>query len=249
MSDKHKAPKGSPFAALGALKKSMEAEEAAKKTAAAKKAEEARARGELAGPRRAKSTAPAPPAKGPSSPEVWRPDPVQDRHLFAMAMSGVAPLKSAPERLSAREGPARAPAAKAAPEARLKRAHAEGAEALTVTVTEDGAVEGVRPGHEFALLALGRFPSPEETLDLHGLDAVSARSRVQEFVRTRRARGLRCVCVVHGRGRRSPDGVPVLGDAVLEALRSPPACADLEAFRTAPEDLGGAGAMVLSLLP
>jgi DNA-nicking Smr family endonuclease len=246
VSGKDKPPKGSPFAALGALKKTMEAAEAAEKAAAAQRAEAAHARGELAGPRKPKTTAAAPSAKASAAPEGWRPD--LDARLFAVAMSGVAPLKPAPERLSAREGPARVPEGSVAVETKLKRAQAEGAEALVVRVTEEGVTEGVRLGHAFALEALGRFPSPEETLDLHGLDAVAARARVQEFVRTRRARGLRCVCVVHGRGRRSAAGASVLADVVLDALRTPPACADLEAFRTAPEDLGGAGAMVLSLL-
>jgi DNA-nicking Smr family endonuclease len=76
---------------------------------------------------------------------------------------------------------------------------------------------------------------------------VPAALRVAEFVRSRRARGLRCLCVVTGYGKNSPDGASVLLDAVVNTLRAAPAAGDVDAFASAPEGLGGRGALLISL--
>ena len=124
---------------------------------------------------------------------------------------------------------------------------AEGGPAHEVKWAADGTVRGWRRGHEFALEVLDRFAAPADTLDVHGCEAHEAAARVVEFVRSRRARRMRCVCVVHGWGKRSPDGASVLSDAVVKALSAPPAAAEVDAFASAPDNLGGRGAILVSL--
>lgn len=189
---------------------------------------------------------PPPPAPKKSAPEVWRPD--MDARLYEIAMSGVTPLaQRGTERVSQRDvESARAPRV-VAPEVRAKRRAAEGGAALPVTWSDDRTVSGAHRGREFALEALKRFATPDATLDLHRLDAVQARTRVADFVRTRRAQGLRCVSVITGYGKNSPDGASVLLDAVVAELCAPPTTTELDAFTTAPEHLGGLGAILVSL--
>jgi DNA-nicking Smr family endonuclease len=230
---------------LKALKDKL-GEEAERAAAEEKSRQEAaKAKGITETPKR---PAPAPPPARPrgSSVEVWRPADL-DQRLFEVAMSGVAPL--APT--TGGRVPARAPEVsrprRAAPEVRERQKRAEGGPEVSATWTDDGRVRGAHRGREFALEALERFASPDASLDLHGLDAVTAKLRVAEFVRTRRARGMRCVCVITGYGKSSPDGASVLLDAVVEALRVPPAAGDIDAFASAPDDLGGRGAILISL--
>jgi DNA-nicking Smr family endonuclease len=111
----------------------------------------------------------------------------------------------------------------------------------------DGSCEAVRAGRTFALEALGRFAVPQDWLDLHGLTPAEARAQVEEFVRTRRARGLRVVSIVHGVGRHAPDGESLLRDVVVKALSEPPGSREIDAFQTAEPVHGGSGALMVAL--
>ncbi len=230
MARKHKLDPRSPFAALQPLKQQMEAEAAAE--GPADKAPGAKAAPEV--PRK-----PAQPAV-----EVWRPN--LDQELFRAAMYGVRPLAEAPARVtSAAQGeprPRRDPMA-----TQMRKAQAEGGPVHTVQWGSDGTVRAWRKGHEFALEVLDRFAAPADTLDLHGCAPHEAAVRVVEFVRSRRARQMRCVRVVCGWGRGSPDGASVLCDAVVRVLSGPPATAVVDAFASAPDSLGGRGALLVSL--
>lgn len=164
--------------------------------------------------------------------DVWRPD--LEKELFSVAMSGVVPL--APKEGAPRVKPAPGaipptPPGKSA--AKHRRAAAEGDQKFAVRWGEHGVVIGAREGKRFALEALGRFAQAEDTLDLHGLDAAAARVRVAEFVRTRRARALRVVSIVHGVGKHSADGASVLCEAAVAALSEPPGCLEVDAFKSA----------------
>lgn len=186
---------------------------------------------------------PAPaPTKRPSTVEVWRPEDL-DQRLFEVAMSGVERLPS--------KGPAPAPrnprAPRPDPGAKNRQTLAEGGVSITPRWSPDGTVTGARRGCEFALEALGRFAAPADALDLHGVDPAAVPLRVQDFVRTRRARGMRCVKVITGYGKSAPDGASVLVDAAVSALSTPPATGELDAFATAPTELGGRGAILVAL--
>lgn len=243
----HEDLKANPFKKdLKALKDKLTADEERAAAEEKARAEAAKAKGITETPKRAPS-APAPSARPKGSGvEVWRPADLDER-LFEVAMSGVVPLAQSG---SARV-PARAPEvsakAKRPPEVRERQKRAEGGPEVSATWSADGRVRGAHRGREFALEALERFAVPDDTLDLHGLDPVTARLRVGEFVRTRRARHMRCVSVITGYGKNSPDGASVLLDAVVEALRVPPAASEIDAFASAPDDLGGRGAILISL--
>jgi DNA-nicking Smr family endonuclease len=249
MSRKNKPDAHHPFAALQRVKDDLQAEADAKAAEEKKKAE---ARAEharwLGLPQEKAKPAKAAPERAPSAKrgdvDVWRPD---EGQLFASAMMGVKPLTEKAARVSASDPQGEVKPKRVPLETKLKRAAAEGGAGLTVDWREDGTVVGFRRGHEFALEALGRFVLPAETLDLHRLEAVEASARVQEFVRSRRARGLRCVAVICGRGKNSPGGASVLREEVVKALASAPTANEVDAFRTAPDELGGAGALLVSL--
>ena len=226
--------KSSPHDPLAAnpLKGELQALKAKLAADDARRAEESAAR--------ARPAPPPPPRR--SSVEVWRPADL-DQRLFDVAMSGV-------ERLPAK-GASPAPRTPRAPGpdpgAKNRRALAAGGVSIVPRWSPDGTVTGARRGGEFALEALGRFAAPGDSLDLHGVELGAVPLRVQDFVRTRRARGMRCVRVITGHGKSAPDHASVLIDAAVTALATPPACNELDAFASAPPALGGRGAILVAL--
>jgi DNA-nicking Smr family endonuclease len=98
------------------------------------------------------------------------------------------------------------------------------------------------------LFALGRGePEPEEKIDLHGLRREAAALRLADRVESARARNLRCVVVVHGRGRGSGTGEAILRDAVPDWLSKNPTAKHVLGFAPAPSRFGGEGAMLVLL--
>ena len=96
-----------------------------------------------------------------------------------------------------------------------------------------------------ARLRRGDFPLDSE-LDLHGLNALQARRTLVEQLEAARARGARCVLVVHGRGRHS-EAAPVLRNELPDWLQERPLAAFVMAFCTAPASRGGSGALLVLL--
>ncbi|MDE2304760.1 MAG: Smr/MutS family protein, partial [Gammaproteobacteria bacterium] len=84
----------------------------------------------------------------------------------------------------------------------------------------------------------------EDRLDLHGLTQADAQPELEGFLEASRARGLRCVLVVHGKGMRSAGRGPVLKAAVDLWLRRHN---DVLAFATARPIDGGGGALYVLL--
>lgn len=98
------------------------------------------------------------------------------------------------------------------------------------------------------LFALGRGePEPEEKIDLHGLRRDSAGRLLADRIESARARGLRCVVVVHGRGQGSGGGEAVLRDALPGWLSKAPCARHLLGFAPAPSRHGGEGAILVLL--
>ncbi|HEB89747.1 MAG TPA: hypothetical protein ENI85_09275 [Deltaproteobacteria bacterium] len=97
-----------------------------------------------------------------------------------------------------------------------------------------------------AALARGE-PEPEERIDLHGLRRDTAGRVLVGRIESARARGLRSLLVIHGRGRRSPTGEAVLRDAVPGWLSGGPCARHVLAFTPAPDRLGGRGATLVLL--
>jgi DNA-nicking Smr family endonuclease len=84
-------------------------------------------------------------------------------------------------------------------------------------------------------------------IDLHGSTAREARTQLEQFLRTMRTRGERCVLVIHGKGAHSPDGTGVLRGEISAWLSQGPASEHVAAFATATGGDGGEGAVYVLL--
>lgn len=84
----------------------------------------------------------------------------------------------------------------------------------------------------------------DRRLDLHGQKADEAVATVQRFLESARHARHRAVCIVHGRGLNSKDGVAILKTRVRAFLRSHRA---VLAFADAPFADGGPGAVYVLL--
>jgi DNA-nicking Smr family endonuclease len=201
-----------------------------------------------------KAPAPRPPPKQPPVPE----DEALTMHRM---MSGVTPLGTPARRIprSADSLPTSAIAE--------QRARSEEAAELEATevhahlralveggrfeVDDDGRrVEGRRAGipHEVVRkLRRGLFPI-DARIDLHGKRAEEARDLVARFLGEKRAKGERCVLVVHGRGEHSPRGHGILRGEMAAWLSQGSASVHVAAFATAEPQDGGEGAIYVLLV-
>ncbi len=81
-------------------------------------------------------------------------------------------------------------------------------------------------------------------IDLHGHTAAEAHDALADFLDEARARGYRCVRVVHGKGLTSPNKEPVLKGKVRRWLSH---WDDVLAYCEAPRHSGGGGAVLVLL--
>ncbi|ETD71149.1 DNA mismatch repair protein MutS [Pelistega indica] len=82
----------------------------------------------------------------------------------------------------------------------------------------------------------------EATLDLHGSNLEQATQRFDSFVHTCFEHNVKCFMIIHGKGYGSKEGETVLKPRVISWLK------DLDkvaAFVTAPDNLGGDGALLI----
>jgi DNA-nicking Smr family endonuclease len=94
-------------------------------------------------------------------------------------------------------------------------------------------------------LARGDYAVRDE-LDLHHAHAREAEAMLRAFLQQARRDGHGCVRIVHGKGRHSDAGQPVLKNLVDKTLRQR---ADVLAFHSAPVAQGGTGAVLVLLRP
>lgn len=176
---------------------------------------------------------------------------VNEEDLFWQEMQGVTPIRQ--------DGKVRR--VHTPPPAVLKRAEAEENEALAelydlvagrtdfdVTDTEE-YIEGCVMGLDAALvrkLRQGEF-SRQAALDLHGMTVDVAQGEVEQFLANAVRTGLRCVLIVHGRGRNSPGQVPVLKDRLKLWLTRGKLARSVLAFASSRPYDGGPGALYILL--
>ena len=164
-----------------------------------------------------------------------------DLSLFRRHVGDTRPLKDEGERVLPVRRPPRRPAPD--PASDVPRMAEGGFEPDPDESIERGSrIEFARPGlqrREIRRLRRGHHPV-QDRLDLHGLIAAEAQRAVLEFIDHSRARGLRCVCIIHGKGRSSLRGRPVLKAVVDRWLRR---CDGVLAFCPAPDNAGGTGAV------
>ncbi len=184
----------------------------------------------------------------------------EDELTFHRMMSGVTPLEErggrVPMGTAARVEPGRVRPADLRDKAReeatsvLEHLHHLVDDAVRFEVTDDGKrVEGRRvdvPPSLLRELRRGVLPI-DGRLDLHGLGAGDAREKLLEFLRTQRARGERCVLVIHGKGEHSIGKSGVLRGEISAWLSQGRAREHVAAFATAREDDGGEGAVYVAL--
>jgi DNA-nicking Smr family endonuclease len=165
--------------------------------------------------------------------------------LFRRAMRDVQPLKR----------PLRAPPGRRNVRPRAKFARAERAAVLRESLGSGADLYDVQPGDELLFRRAG-VPETvlrqlrrgayrvESEIDLHGLTVDQAAVQLHAFLRAARARELRCVRVIHGKGLRSGTRGPVLKNTVNALLRR----ADpVLAFASARPVGGGTGATLVLL--
>ena len=113
----------------------------------------------------------------------------------------------------------------------------------------DEYMEGVAPGADPRLaqrLHRGDF-TIQGHLDLHGRTVEEAKILVDRFLTHAYTSGQRCVRLIHGRGRNSPDNRPILKEHVQIWLSQGRLSRLVLAFATAPTTDGGAGAAYVLL--
>ncbi|MDB5317912.1 MAG: hypothetical protein JWO26_1656 [Rhodospirillales bacterium] len=125
-----------------------------------------------------------------------------DRALWAHYAAQVAPLRgrARPDLppMPVVEAPVQARAAAAAPPPPPRMLHAP-----VITV---GAAPAGLDARRWTALRRGKL-RPERTLDLHGHRAHEAHGLVRAFLASALADGVRCVCIVTGKGDRAEGGV------------------------------------------
>jgi DNA-nicking Smr family endonuclease len=113
---------------------------------------------------------------------------------------------------------------------------------------EDPALNYAAPGvgpDVVKKMRKGYWPVQDE-LDLHGLNRDGARDALGAFLTRANQRGMRCVCVIHGRGFGSRGQEPVLKSMVHSWLVQTDGVA---AFCAANRTDGGSGALIVLLRP
>ncbi len=88
-------------------------------------------------------------------------------------------------------------------------------------------------------LRRGHWPV-EDSLDLHGLNSDAARRLLLDFLHQATQHGLRCVCVVHGKGWHTQGSEGILKIRSRHWLTQ---CPEVLAFCEPPHHAGGGGAV------
>lgn len=169
----------------------------------------------------------------------------KDRELFRASIGAVEPVQKPLRTRSA------APRPKPQPY-KTREAEAEVLQEMAIANTEVAEVETgeelsyKRPGIQTQLLkrlSRGQFVVEAE-LDLHGLTVALAKRELNEFLHACHHYNRRCIRIIHGKGRGSRDGRPVLKIQVNHWLRL---CDDVLAFCSARRVDGGTGAIYVLL--
>lgn len=194
---------------------------------------------------------PAPPQE-PASPAPEERQKQHDRTFFLAEMAGVRRLTSDPRGRVARQRTSpRRPRQRMLDDLSILtdlQDLVDGRGEFSIQYTDE-YMEGVAPNVDRRLaqrLHHGDF-AVQGHLDLHGHTVDEAKDAVEQFLVAAYARGRRCVRLVHGRGRNSPDNRPVLKEQVRFWLSHGRLSRLILAFATAPVSDGGAGAVYILL--
>lgn len=189
--------------------------------------------------------------KRPAPAEPKQSPPENDGSLFAAAVRGVRAIP-AEERARRTPVPLREAARRGVSEQRRVMSElsdlVEGIADFDVSDTEEhmeGAVARFDP-RVMRRLRAGEL-AIQAHLDLHGFTAEEAHRALVEFILRAMSLGQRCVLVIHGRGRNSPDQRSVLKNGVREWLTHGELGRRVLAFSSARLRDGGGGATYVLL--
>jgi DNA-nicking Smr family endonuclease len=167
----------------------------------------------------------------------------EDSELFRRAVGEVRRVKNDKVRLLNEEKPKPYPKSKPAEiESRL----AEQQDFELDTVSIEDRLSYLAPGVQKnvpAKMRKGQFGLDAE-IDLHGLTSSEAKRQLLLFLHRAVIDGCRCVLIIHGKGYRSQDNLPVLKNSLNLWLRQHQ---DVLAFCSAKPRDGGAGAVLVLL--
>ncbi len=203
---------------------------------------------------KAKKTAP-PPIVQPVKRKKALPE--DDAMALSLAMQGVKVLDDkGPMRVSATSPrlqsrtPATAPFGESAEDLARARLAALVAQDVRFRIERDrDYVSGSRVEADARVVReLRRRSRATETLDLHGMTQRESAEAVMSFVRRCHAKGIDILCIVHGKGHHSDAGLGVLRDVTVNTLTETGIAPMVRAFVTAPEVMGGSGALMVELL-
>jgi DNA-nicking Smr family endonuclease len=169
-----------------------------------------------------------------------------EARAFEEATRGARPLPADPR---VRRAPAPESAATRGPPARARPPAPDAGAAFEIQTTGE-TIAARAPGVDPRLVRRlrGGEIAVEATLDLHGRSRAQAERELGRFVAAARARGRRCLLVIHGRGNRSAADGPTLKPATWAWLTtSPEARAWVLALASAPAQHGGDGATLVLL--
>ena len=163
----------------------------------------------------------------------------EERKLFRAAVADTEPLQA--EHI---QRPARRPAP-------IPRQRLADDQAVVDSLVDPDFDEELETGEELVFLRAGlqysvlrRLRRGQYTisgeLDLHGFDARSAKNELTGFLARRPPGRATCMRIIHGKGRGSPDGRPVLKEKVNGWLRKRQ---EVMAFCSARPVDGGTGAL------
>jgi DNA-nicking Smr family endonuclease len=172
--------------------------------------------------------------------------PDDEAAAFREAMKDVVPLPGSDRVTLPREAPAPVPRQRLEDERRALQDSLSDSEPAQLDL-DSGEVlnyrrSGVSP-QVLRRLRAGHWAVQDE-IDLHGLRSEQARALLSDFLAAALKRGLRCVRIIHGKGRGSPGGEPVLKRRVAVWLTQR---GEVMAFCEARPAEGGSGAVVVLL--
>lgn len=230
-----------PFAALADLKRSLLAKQAKVMPPVIKKSKSSKS---VSAQNLASDP---PPLKPPPPPE---PD---EATLFLREMADVAPLKKPTKRLAADPPNPKTFKRPLFPDEDLMVLESltdlvSGRAEFDLTYSDEyveGRLKGL-PAKCWEELKLGRVQY-EDYIDLHGLTLTQAEAAIVDFVLRSVSLRRRCLLLVHGRGNRSVNGVPVLKHNLEYLLLRRPIKRHILAFTTALPIDGGLGASYVLL--
>jgi len=167
----------------------------------------------------------------------------EDSHLFLEAIGKVSPIKSDKHALTTTQKPKPYP----------KKNTLHIADKLTLEQTEsvnalyaEDTLSYTAPGLQKNVLKKmrrGHYGLDAE-LDLHGLTSAEAKRELIKFLHFCELDGCRCIRIIHGKGYRSENNLPVLKNDINVWLRQHQ---EVQAFCSAAQKDGGAGAVFVLL--